>query len=130
MNRKPLLLIADDDFGIRAALSARLVQAGFETVCAPDTPTAIAQFDRRRPDAAIVDIQMPGSDGLAICEHIRSIGSDIPVFVLTGANARIIRDNLDKLTRAVGATHFVTKPYDGKALVTMVTQAVQSVSLM
>ncbi len=126
MNHKPVILIADDDRQLREALAVRLVQAEFEVVSASDARTAIGLFDRRQIDAAILDVEMPDSDGLSVCEHIRESGSDIPVFILTGSDSGIVRKNLGKLTAAVGASHFITKPYDGKSLVMMLHEAVRS----
>lgn len=126
MKTRPVVLISDDDLHVRDALSARLIQADFEVVATSNAPAAIEAFNRRTPDAAILDVQMPGSDGLTVCEHIRKQGSDIPVFILTGADIGIIRHNLEKLTTEVGANHFVTKPYDGKALVLMLRKSIQS----
>ena len=124
MNRKPLVLIADDDRDLREALANRLIQSDFTVVSAANAASAIAMFDQRGPDAAILDVKMPDSDGFSVCEHIRQTGSEIPVFVLTGADEHIIRDNLAKLTATVGANHFVTKPYDGKSLALMLRNAV------
>ena len=119
MRKKPLILVADDSPHIRDALSARLLQSGFEVASASSANSAIEQFDRRNPDAAILDVEMADSDGFAVCEHIRECGSAIPVLILTGSDSRILRANLDLLTTTVGADHFVVKPYDGRTLITM-----------
>lgn len=123
MNHKPVILIADDDRQLREALSTRLIQAEFDVINASDARSAVELFDKRKPNAAILDVQMPDSDGLSVCEHIRECGSDIPVFILTGSDASIIRNNLDKLTAAAGGNHFITKPYDGKSLIMMLQNA-------
>ena len=125
MKKKSLVLVADDDRAVREALASRLVQAGFEVVSAGDPSSAIELFKSRRPTAAILDIQMPGSDGFAVCEYIRKSGSRIPVFFLTGANEGVVRNHLRALTDAVGGNHFVTKPYDGKTLVVMLRRAIE-----
>lgn len=119
------MLVADDDRGIREGLAARFLQAGFEVVCAGDARGAIELYDNRRPDAAMLDVQMPGIDGFAVCEHIRAGGGIIPVFFLTGATDGVISHHLPTLTRTVGGTHFITKPYDGKTVVLMVRKAIE-----
>lgn len=126
MRSNPLVLIADDDGRIREALLTRLSQSGFEVLTAATSKEAVVHFDHRSPDAAILDVEMPDSDGLAVCEHIRSSGSTIPVFILTGSDAGIIRNHLDCLTSAVGANHFISKPYDGKSLVNLLHDAIQA----
>jgi DNA-binding response OmpR family regulator len=123
MSHKPQILVVDDDRQIREALTARLEQAGFEVIAARDVRSAIASFDRRSPDAAVVDVELPDADGFAVCEHIRARGSTIPVFYLTGAETGIVKRHLHALTSAVGANHFVRKPYDGKMLVIMLREA-------
>ena len=126
MKAKPLVLIADDDRHIREALASRLLQADFDVVSTGSADGAMALFDRRQPDAAILDVRMPDADGFAVCEYIRKKGSEIPVFFLTGADKSIIRNHLATLTVAVGANHFVTKPYDGKTLALMLHDALKS----
>lgn len=123
MKNTSLVMVADDDRQVRDALEIRLAQAGFDVVTAEDAHSAIEVFDRRKPDAALLDVKMPGSDGFAVCEHIRSTGSPIPVFFLTGTSDGIVRGHLAKLTHTVGANHFLTKPYDSKALALMLREA-------
>ena len=125
---KPLILIADDDRNIREGLTMRLEAAGFRVTAASCASSATRMFDVLAPAAAILDVNMPDSDGFGVCEHIRQAGSEIPVFILTGADAGIIRKNLDTLTATVGANHYVTKPYDAQELIGRLQEAISAAS--
>ena len=122
-----MILIADDDLQLRDVLALRLEQAGFSVVSVGDVAAAKESFDRETPDAAVVDVRMPGGDGFAVCEHIRNHGSSgagIPVFLLTGADDGIVRNHLERLTQTVGGDFFLRKPYDAKALAVMLREAI------
>ena len=123
---KPVVLLADDDKNITRALKIRLTHAGFEVITANDGDSAIAAFDKALPDVVLLDVDMPGADGFAVCEHIRSdIGdSNIPVVFMTGADAGIIRNYLERLSETVGGSGEVTKPYDPTELTTTLWNAV------
>jgi DNA-binding response OmpR family regulator len=123
MTRKPVVLIADDDRNILDGLKKRLTHADFDVISASNAASAVALFEDHQPDAAILDVRMPDSDGLAVCQHIRESGSTIPVLFLTGAEEGIIRSHLGRLTAHVGANHFVTKPYDGEQLTGLLQEA-------
>jgi len=125
MSDRPLILVADDDRTVRDALTVRLVRSGYDVTAASDAQNATQLFQQYRPAAAIVDVKMPDGDGMSVCQHIRESGSDIPVFLLTGADEGIIRMHLAKLSAHVGANHFVTKPYDGQILVERLKEALE-----
>ena len=111
--RKPLILIADDDPTVRLLGTEVLSAAGFTTIAADNGTDAITDFGKYQPDAVLLDIDMPGADGFAICEHIRaSQRPDVPVIMLTG------RDDFSAVRRAyeIGATDFFTKPVHWPAL--------------
>ncbi len=105
---KPLVLIADDDPGVRILIAAALEAAGFEVVEAADGREALAYFHRDKPDLLILDVNMPLVNGFDVCSSLRSTirGSVMPVLIMTGL------DDLGYIERAfeVGATDFITKP--------------------
>ncbi|MEE9281204.1 MAG: response regulator [Myxococcota bacterium] len=105
---KSLVLVADDDPGVRILLSAALEAAGFDVVEAADGREALAYFHRDRPDLVILDVNMPLVNGFDVCSSLRSTthGSHKPVLIMTGL------DDLGYIERAfeVGATDFITKP--------------------
>jgi DNA-binding response OmpR family regulator len=125
--RIPTVLVAEDDSIIRQSLAIRLVQAGFQVVTAADGKDAEDILDHRHVDAAILDVKMPRRDGFGVCQHIRASGSKMPILMVTGAQEGLIRSHLGLLTGAVGGTHFMTKPYDAKALSLLLHDALASI---
>ena len=106
--QRPVVLIADDDAGLRILCAAALEQAGFEVVEAADGRQALADFQRVRPDLLILDVDMPLVNGFEVCSTLRSTtsGNTTPILIMTGL------DDLTSIERAfdVGATDFITKP--------------------
>jgi len=123
---RPTVLIAEDDATARSALSIRLTQAGFDVITASDGAAAVDLLEKRTPDAALLDVQMPRLDGFAVCEHIRRnpATQKMPVFFLTGTTDGVIRNHLGTLTSTVGGDHHFTKPYDGKLIAMLLWDAV------
>ena len=70
--RRRTILIAEDDPVISLSLSLRLKRLGFDVWCSPDALHALMGSERLNPDAAILDVAMPGGDGLAVCEMLAS----------------------------------------------------------
>ncbi len=104
----PLVLIADDDPGLRILCAAALEETGFQVMEAADGRQALADFQRIRPDLVILDVDMPLVNGFEVCSTLRSTasGSTTPILIMTGL------DDLSSIERAfdVGATDFITKP--------------------
>ena len=77
------LLVVDDDAAVREALELVLDLSGFEVATAADGREAIRRLARDSPDAVILDVLMPGLDGLEVCRRIRATGDRTPVLMLT-----------------------------------------------
>lgn len=107
-SRKPRVLIADDDPGLRILAAAALEAAGFEVEEAADGCEALARFESDVPDLLILDVHMPLVDGFEVCRTLRSTatGRVTPILIMTGM------EDLDSIERAfeVGATDFINKP--------------------
>ncbi len=105
---RPLVLIADDDAGLRILCGAALEDAGFQVAEAADGREALADFQRIRPDLVILDVDMPLVTGFEVCSALRNTasGSTTPILIMTGL------DDLTSIEQAfnVGATDFITKP--------------------
>lgn len=100
------ILIIDDDAAVRELVAGHLHEAKFETVEAADGYEAIAQFRRCRPDLVLLDIVMPGPDGIAVCRHIRR-ESQVPIIFLTGQ-----RDAPDVIAGLeAGGDDYIVKPF-------------------
>jgi DNA-binding response OmpR family regulator len=117
------LMIIDDDASIRQGLSLRLRSAGFEVFCSDHPETAIADVLRKRPDAILLDIEMPGFNGLDFhdCLKYTERGRDIPIIYLSGCGTP---PNLEDAFRQ-GAHAFIAKPYEPELLVATIRGVIQ-----
>ncbi len=110
---KPAILVCDDSPDIRQLLSVVLDRAGAETILAPTGEDAVAALASRRPDAVLLDLDLPGMSGLQVAEHLRAARYDGPVIAVTGGG-----DDLTPATlREQGFTDIVHKPTPGSVLV-------------
>ena len=81
MAEQPHVLVVDDDAKIAAALRRALIYEGYQVEVAPDGHIALARARDRMPDLAILDIMMPGIDGLEVTRRLRAEG-DVPILLL------------------------------------------------
>lgn len=109
------ILIVDDDPDIRRLLRDYLTQEGQEVVEACDGPSAWDAFERTHPQLLVLDVMMPGFDGLELCRRVRAVSS-VPVIFLTGKAEEI--DQL--LGFGLGADDYVTKPFSPRMVVARV----------
>ncbi len=112
-DKKPLVLILDDDPGVSETLKAVLEVRGYEVVTAAHGRTALNLLQERPPDVAILDILVPGIDGLTICRRMKSNPElmHIPVLIITVITKDSdLADGFWKM--GSGADDFVTKPFD------------------
>jgi two-component system response regulator MprA len=111
-DRAPRVLVADDDEGVTSVLARTLVREGYEVRTAPNGDSALRSLREWRPDAVVLDVLMPGTDGLAVCRRIRSERPDLGILMLTardGANDQIV--GLD-----AGADDYLVKPFSLQVL--------------
>ena len=108
-----LIMIIDDEAGVRELLSDALKLAGFETTTASDAMVAQTALRTIKPDLLIVDINMPLMDGFEFIERIRSNGDNTPALMLSARGDRA--DVTRGLT--LGADDYVTKPFGLEELV-------------
>jgi len=102
-----MILIVDDEAGVRELLGDALRIAGFETATAPDGMSALTSIRNKKPDLLIIDINMPLMDGFELVERLRSTGDNTPALMLS---ARADRADITRgLT--LGADDYVTKPF-------------------
>ena len=121
---QPVMLVVDDEPGVR--LSVQLVfNKAFRVVEAASAADAIQKAKDERPDVALLDIVMPGTDGLEALKQIKAVQPDCQVIMLTALNnARPAFK-----ARDIGAYDYVTKPYDVEELRTRVEHAMEKVVL-
>jgi two-component system response regulator MprA len=102
------ILVVDDDRAVREALRRALTLAGYETQLAEDGERALDALAQAEPDAVVLDVGMPGIDGLEVCRRVRRMGSRVPILILTARDA--VADRIDGLD--VGADDYMVKPFD------------------
>jgi len=103
----PHVLVVDDDEPIAAALRRALEYEGFRVSVARDGYAAVEQAQRDRPDLVVLDIMLPGLDGLAVCQRLRAQRSEALVLMLTA------RDAMPDRVRGLdaGADDYLVKPF-------------------
>jgi two-component system alkaline phosphatase synthesis response regulator PhoP len=109
------ILLVDDDAGITQVARDYLAHAGFTVLAAPDGPAALAAWRARRPDLVVLDLGLPGLDGLDVARALRR-ESPVPIIMLTARG-----EESDKLVGLeLGADDYMTKPFSPKELVARV----------
>ena len=100
------MLVADDDPNVHQSLNAYFRREGYQMISAYDGDQAVQYARLQRPDLVILDIMMPGMDGLMVCREIRK-SSNVPIIMLTAKG-----DEFDKLLGLeMGADDYITKPF-------------------
>ncbi len=120
--KRPHILLVDDDRDIVRGVSIRLRAAGFDITSAYDGMTGVAAAESTQPDAIVLDIRMPGMDGLSALARLRERDSTrhIPVLILTANVAETVRNKALNL----GARFFLEKPCVSTDLVNAIRAAI------
>lgn len=109
------ILVADDDAHIVELVALYLERAGYDVLRAADGDEALAGALEHHPDLVILDVMMPGRDGLQVCQVLRR-QSDLPILLLSARAA-----DLDRIAGLrLGADDYVTKPFNPDELVARV----------
>jgi len=111
MNGGRRVLVVDDEPTIAGSIAARLRAEGYAVDVAHDGPSAMASFEADEPDLVVLDIMLPGFDGLEVCRRMHA-RRPIPVLMLTARDTET--DLLVGL--AVGADDYLTKPFSIREL--------------
>lgn len=100
-------LVVDDDPGIRLLLRTFLESEGFDVLDADDGPTCLEVLGRLHPDVIVLDVMMPGMDGITVARHIKAgEAADVPIVMLTAAYDHERRWQ----ARKAGVEAYLTKP--------------------
>ncbi|MHB8766927.1 MAG: sigma-54-dependent transcriptional regulator, partial [Deferrisomatales bacterium] len=119
------VLIVDDEYLIRWSLSENLKQDGVRCVTAESGEEALEAFRSESPDLVLLDIKLPGMDGIQVLERIKEIDRDVPVIMVTATS------HVDTAVKAMklGAYDYVSKPFDLTEVRTKVRHAVENTRL-
>lgn len=111
---KKTVLVVEDEEDILALLHFNLIKAGYHAQCAADGEAALQAVAAQRPDLILLDLMLPGIDGLEICRRLRAAeeSREIPIIMLTACG-----EEADVVTGLeLGADDYVTKPFSIKVL--------------
>ncbi|WP_310551806.1 MULTISPECIES: response regulator YycF [Paenibacillus] len=110
------ILVVDDEQPIADILKFNLEKEGYEVICAFDGISAVELALEKRPDLMLLDLMLPGKDGMDVCRELRSRQLDLPIIMLTAKDGEI-----DKvLGLELGADDYVTKPFSTRELLARV----------
>jgi two-component system response regulator AtoC len=121
---QPLLLVVDDEPGVRQSLQL-VFNKSFRVLEATSAEGAIQRVTEERPDVVLLDIVMPGADGLAVLKQMKSIHPDCQVIMLTALNTA----RTAFTAKGTGAFDYVTKPFDVEELRLRVDHALEKIQL-
>lgn len=121
MNSKGKVFIVDDDPIVRDSLLKWFDSEGYQTGCAASARDALRDLDAGSWDLALIDIKMPGIDGIELQEKLKEIDPSLPVIIMTGYAS------VDTAVRAMknGAYDYITKPFDPEELELLVRRAIE-----
>jgi two-component system phosphate regulon response regulator OmpR len=115
MSSSPVILVVDDDPAVRAMLAEYLGGHGFVVRTAADGAQMRAEIDQALPDLVLLDLRLPGQDGLSLARHLRE-HHDLGIVMVTGAGETVDR----VVGLEVGADDYVAKPFDPRELLARV----------
>ena len=107
------ILLVDDDAELRQLLATYLGRHGFDTLLLPDTRQLDSFLERFQPQLVVLDLMLPGEDGLAACRRLRARGEMLPVIMLTARDEPVDR----VIGLEMGADDYLGKPFDPRELV-------------
>ncbi|MEQ9616926.1 MAG: sigma-54 dependent transcriptional regulator [Phycisphaerales bacterium] len=119
------VLVVDDKEMLRDSIGVTLQRAGFTVIAAGDGEAALELIARRRPDAVVTDLKMPGLDGIGLIEKVREIDDVLPIVLMTAFGT------IETAVKAIrmGAYDYITKPFEGDELVIAIRRAISHASL-
>jgi len=106
------VLLVDDDAPIRRMLERTLTAEGYAITAVADGGAALAQVERSLPDVIVLDVAMPGLDGLAVTRRLRAKGLAVPILLLTARDA--LHERVEGLD--AGADDYLVKPFEVEEL--------------
>ena len=101
------ILVIDDARSIRSLLASLLRRKGYQVMLAENGAEGLELFRQEQPDAIVLDLKMPGMDGLTVLQHVRRVSLDQPVIMLTGTWT----PTMEQQVRALGVTELLKKEF-------------------
>nr|WP_297350343.1 two-component system response regulator OmpR [uncultured Caldimonas sp.] len=121
MTDTPRILIADDEAELRALLQRYFTEQGMAVRVVQNAAAAERLLARERFDVLVLDVMMPGEDGLALCRRLRAAGETVPILMLTARG-----DPIDRVVGLeMGADDYLPKPFNPRELLARVQAMVR-----
>jgi DNA-binding response OmpR family regulator len=109
----PKILVVDDDVRLRDLLTRYLAEQGFQVSALPDARDVDKKLQRDPPHLVVLDLMLPGEDGLALCRRLRGAGETVPIIMLTAKG-----EDVDRIVGLeMGADDYLPKPFNPRELV-------------
>jgi DNA-binding response OmpR family regulator len=109
----PKILVVDDDVRLRDLLTRYLTEQGFQVSALPDTTQLDKRLQRNPAHLVVLDLMLPGEDGLAACRRLRAAGETVPIIMLTAKG-----EDVDRIVGLeMGADDYLPKPFNPRELV-------------
>jgi two-component system phosphate regulon response regulator OmpR len=109
----PKVLVVDDDARLRDLLVRYLAEQGFQVQALPDARDLDKRLQRDPPHLLVLDLMLPGEDGLAVCRRLRGSGETVPIIMLTAKG-----EDVDRIVGLeMGADDYLPKPFNPRELV-------------
>lgn len=120
------VLIVDDEQSVRYSFKKLLGTSNYELIEASNAETALATFCSEKPNLVILDIEMPGKDGIQVLKELKDISPAIPVIIITayGSGDRVIK------AMKYGAYEYVEKPFDIPRLISLIDEALKATQVV
>src|SRR5882672_1121809 len=117
----PKILVIDDEADMRFAVRMLLERSGHTVFEADNGDAALSRIDEGVPDLVLLDMRLPGMDGIQILQKIREKQKDLPIIMVTGyGNVELAEQALQ-----LGADHYLSKPFHNKELIDVIGQILQ-----
>ena len=120
MAAKRKILVVDDEIDFLEMMSLRLESNGYSVITAMDGNEALAKFKKERPVAVLLDILMPGMDGIDVLKEMRKKDVRIPIFIITAFS----NEERLKLANTFNASGFIVKTNDLQKEIQNITTAI------
>lgn len=108
MKMKKKILVVDDEVMVRVVLRKILIKEGYKVLSARDGERAIKKIENEEFDLVLLDLKMPGIDGMETLEKIRKINKNIPVILISGY---LTNEKVERATK-LGISDYIEKPFN------------------
>ncbi len=117
------ILVIDDDNALREMVGIVLENAGYQSVFCADGAQAVSIFDQEKPDLVLLDVMLPGEDGVSVCKKLR-VESGVPIIMLTA------RGETEDVVQGLeaGADDYIVKPFQPNELIARVKARLRPVA--